>query len=237
MVADGQELWWIDNSSGGSIYRADLVGSKLVHRRTALDVPDVQGLDAIALDADHFYWIAEPQGNGSLVIGRAMRNGTDVETNLIATNSLEAASLQLANGYIYWGGDGNIGRARVNGSDVNPGFISGLFEGSPTSLLAHDGYIYWTGERTIGRVGMDGTHYKPKFLTVSGGLGQAQQSIYGLATDGRYLYWGSYGEPAGHQPPGGGIGRALLDGSRIDQTFISGPRVEGVMSLATAPAY
>jgi hypothetical protein len=78
-------------------------------------------------------------------------------------------------GYLYWtnlaplkDGAGTIGRARLNGTDVNQKFITGA--SLPVGLTAAGGYLYrannFTG--TIGRARLNGTDVNQKFIKVPG---------------------------------------------------------------------
>jgi virginiamycin B lyase len=66
-------------------------------------------------------------------------------------------------------GDGMIGRARQDGTDVNQKFITGA--SLPGMILVYRGYLYWTnfapvrnGAGTIGRVRLDGTDVNQRFV-------------------------------------------------------------------------
>lgn len=114
-------------------------------------------------------------------------------------------------GHIYWASyrDGTIGRANLDGSGVNPSFVTGAT--SPCGVAVFGSYIYWGNDKddTIGRANLDGTGVNPKFITGTGGACT-------VASDGRYLYWSTRfgGE-------GGSIGRANLDGTGVNQSFTS----------------
>jgi virginiamycin B lyase len=75
-------------------------------------------------------------------------------------------------GYIYWGNAeyDSIGRARLNGSQVNNNFIRGA--AGPWNIVAVGSYIYWTnfgysggsGGTTIGRAEISGKHVNNNFI-------------------------------------------------------------------------
>ena len=76
--------------------------------------------------------------------------------------------------------------------------------------MAVDGaHIYWAssggGAATIGRANLDGSGVNRNFIS-----GAADP--WGVAVNGRYVYWANRGTNA--------IGRANLDGSAVDQSFI-----------------
>ena len=99
---------------------------------------------------------------------------------------------------------GTIARARLDGSGTDERFVKGTTGGAGVAV---DGdHIYWTnyGGGTIGRARLDGTHVDQHFIT-------GARFPIGLAVDGRHLDWTTYD----------GIARANLDGSEIDDDFIS----------------
>jgi len=147
---------------------------------------------------------------------------TAVSTALVLLSGLvltDAATAQAGTsplGHIYWSNaSGNtIGRAYLDGTDVDQSFISGA--SGPSSVLVHGQYIYWgnaTGctqdgacSGSIGRAHLDGTDVDEHFI--------AADTPYGLAVHGQYIYWGSTGI--------GKIGRADLNGTNVNPSFITG---------------
>ena len=157
---------------------------------------------------------------------------------------LPLALAPRAEAYIYWtqpSVNGGIGRANLNGTGVNKGFIN---PGPGVADIAvNDTHIYWTyeGADMIGRANIDGTGVDPNFFRAPGALfcyprpgGCAPVS---LAVDSDHIYWTTL---RGNPPTGGtigGIGRAKLDGTGVDADFISGispDRRPRVSSLSTA---
>jgi Low-density lipoprotein receptor repeat class B len=70
-----------------------------------------------------------------------------------------ASEAQAANpGFIYWtnGATGGIGRAKLDGTDVNQSFIAGARE--PSGVVVSDKYVYWGNAETgtIGRATLNG---------------------------------------------------------------------------------
>lgn len=109
---------------------------------------------------------------------------------------------------IYWtnSGNGTIGRAADDGSNVDQSFISGL--GSPSGIAVDSEHVYWTDPAagTISRANLDGTGVQTNFIT---GLGNDP----GLAVYDGYLYWTSRTKAA--------IGRATVGGAEINPEFIT----------------
>ena len=135
--------------------------------------------------------------------------GLGVQT-LLSTSQTNPLGLTIDKDYVYWAGAGNgtIGRARRDGTDVNESFISGA--SGPYSVAVDDTYIYWVNyvDDTIGRARLDGTGAQQNFITLA-----SQSDPEGIAVDANYIYWGNFGT---HY-----IGRAKLDGTGADQEFIN----------------
>jgi virginiamycin B lyase len=162
------------------------------------------------------YWT----NNFTGTIGRANRKGTGVNQNFI-TGASNLIAVTLHGDHIYWtnvgpGGLGNapIGRARIDGNDVDQNFI---LAGGPAGIAVAGKYIYWSndGESTalgggssIGRANLDGTGVDQSFIT-------GAHYPNGVAADSKHVYWANSGA--------GAIGRAKLDGSDVNQNFISAP--------------
>lgn len=111
--------------------------------------------------------------------------------------------------HIYWANynDGTIGRANLNSTGVDQGFINtGGF--GVEGVAVDSGHIYWThlsASSPIGRANINGTGIEPSFIT-------GANYPDGVAVDATYIYWAN---------TGGNIGRALLNGSSVNQDFIT----------------
>src|SRR5580765_588590 len=109
---------------------------------------------------------------------------------------------------IYWGNAGTytIGRANLNGQNVNNSFITGA--SYPEWVAVDSRYIYWTnaGTSTIGRADLDGQNVNQNFIAT------APVGALGLAVDSSHIYWANVNP--------GTIGRADLDGQNVNQNFI-----------------
>jgi len=113
--------------------------------------------------------------------------------------------------YIYWttanGGTATtIARAKLNGTDVDPNFITGA--SNPCGIALSAKYIYWAGDggNWIGRANINGTGANPDFISTGG----APE----IAINSKYIYWTNYLK--------GAIGRASLNGTGVDDNFITG---------------
>ena len=102
----------------------------------------------------------------------------------------------------------------------------------PLALAARaEAFVYWTNSSTnaIGRANLDGTGVDERFI---GGT----ELPGAVAVDGRYIYWGGYGQVAHPtEEQGAAIARARLDGTKVDWTFIpnatTGPQ-ESIRQIA-----
>jgi len=115
-----------------------------------------------------------------------------------------------AGAHLYWPainymtfGQGQIGRADLDGGGVQEAFIGGA--DVPTDIAVDPVHVYWADGATIARANLDGSGVEPHFMDV-----QAQA----IAVDGSHLYWTDTLD--------GYVGRANLDGSGGDPTFITG---------------
>ncbi|MDX6638300.1 MAG: hypothetical protein QOJ01_1811, partial [Solirubrobacterales bacterium] len=89
-------------------------------------------------------------------------------------------------------------------------------------LAATPKHLYWLNcHGTIGRAGLGGQDPNQEFMTSRGSCG-------GIAVLGQSLYWS--------RPGKGAIGRAQVDGTHVDQSFISGIRAPFGVAVAPDPA-
>jgi len=135
-------------------------------------------------------------------------------------------------GYLYWSnatasdpGKGTIGRARLNGTDLNQKFITGA--SVPGVVLVFGGYLYWTnlaplkdGAGTIGRARLNGTDVNQKFIKTAQPNGPDD-----VVADSGHLYWANDFN----------IGRANLNGTDVNQKFIKVPGADILLGVAVDP--
>lgn len=144
-------------------------------------------------------WVAPASADVS--IGRASVVGAELNRVFIdAPGSTEAGDVAIGGDHIFWINGDSIGRADLDGLNVDPEFITGV--GSASGLAANDGYVYWGGA-SIGRARVDGTDVERDLMTPAGGADD-------VAANAQYLFWTS----------DVGIGRANLDGAAADPGFI-----------------
>lgn len=186
----------------------------------------------VAVDHEHVYWSNPDTGT----IGRARIDGSDPDPSFI-TGADSPCGVAVDRAHVYWtNGTFNyptpsaqaVGRANLDGSGVDQSFISSVAE--PCGVTVDHAHVYWTNAAngTIGRAELDGTGVeqsliagadRPCGLAVTGGSIIPRHAVLG-----GNIYWANSGEL-----PGMTIGRASLDGSAVEQSFIDGlQEVSGV---------
>ena len=150
----------------------------------------------------------------------------------VAVVALAVGTLALvarADAFVYWASasTNSIGRANLDGTGVNPSFITGA--NGPTGLAVDAAHVYWanTGappavDSRIGRASIDGTGADQDFITTT-------SQPTGVAVDAAYVYWTQAGT--------GTIGRANLNGTGVDPTFITGLDHPGALAVDGAHLY
>jgi uncharacterized protein YjbI with pentapeptide repeats len=218
VVADRQHVYW---TNGGFIARSNLDGTGVNPQFVKLPA----GAHYLAVDDKFIYWT-----NGGPKIGRANFDGTDVNPNFITINGDTFLNgLAVDSSHIYWADSEQktIGRANLDGTGVNPSFITGV--PNVTDVAVDSQHIYWTENTSagppspasglIGRANLDGTGVNPNFVPVAG-------FPRGIAVDSAHIYWANYYTCDFRTNPfsnctGGTIGRADLDGSAVDQAYVT----------------
>ena len=116
---------------------------------------------------------------------------------------------------VYWAdlggfGEGEVGRANLDGSGKDRKFIRGAI--GPVAVTVDHRHVYWiNGDGgSIGRARLDGSRVDQNFI---GGVGFARD----LTIAGGYIYWSIGSTISGEAS----IARAALDGSEVDRAFIA----------------
>lgn len=146
-------------------------------------------------------------------IGRATLDSSVVEPNFIPLGTIGCpCGLAVDGNYIYWTdfwhNPGRIGRVKIDGSNVNPDFITGCQR--PWGVAVDDNFVYWTNiepANTIGRAKLDGSEVDQNFIVLPIFPGR------GIAVSGNFIYWGNMST----------IARANLDGTGVDEFWITSP--------------
>lgn len=187
--------------------------SVLSLRRRALMVGMAVALAGLVLAGSaaaesRLYWTNNASGS----IATANRAGGEVIQKLFFA-SPEPYGIAADSTHVYWTDEGTdeIGRAELNGANVEPSLIPVAGE-VPEGMAVGVGYVYWANlvGQSIGRAKLDGSEPEPHFIQLS-----AASFPEGVAIEGSHIYWTA----AGH---GGEIGRSNLAGGEVDEGLITG---------------
>ena len=173
------------------------------------------------------YWTDAKTG----AVGRANLNGTGVEHKFIG-DARTVFDVAVDAAHVYWTTGDAIGRANLDGTGVDRSFITGL--SIPEGVAVDATHVYWSSYSSgaIGRANLDGSGGDQSFIT-AGSLCVPDAAIQEacpteVAVDAAHVYWSVAGLAGGEQI--GGIGRANLDGTGVNQSFI--PDVNSPCSMA-----
>lgn len=206
VAVDGAHVYWA-NQNGNSIGRANIDGSGVDNAFIA-GVVEPSG---VAVNATSIYWSTL---GGQ--IGRASIDGTGANPNLV-TGLAEPCGTALDSGHVYWGeiatgSPAYIGRAGLDGSIKQPGYVTIPGTSFPCGVAVNSANIFWTepgifgGGTRIGRANTNtGTGADPSFI------GDAKTPC-GIAVNGAHLYWAN--------SETGTVARAGTDGTGVNQSFV-----------------
>jgi hypothetical protein len=113
-----------------------------------------------------------------------------------------------AGAYVHWSSGYGLGQASLDGSNPNRSFVPA---GNVQSLARDADHLYYVSgndARGISRVDVDGTDAIPNFIPL------ATPWLSGIAVDDQHIYWTN--------AETGNIGRANIDGTGVNHTFITG---------------
>jgi hypothetical protein len=125
-----------------------------------------------------------------------------------------------ASAYVYWaqasldGSANEVARANLDGSEAGESLVSNPSVGR--GIAVDSEHVYWAGGGAIGRVELDGSNGHPHFVT------DLSEVTTWVAVDADHIYWNDRVPSSAPVEEWGTIGRANLDGSGVDRTFISG---------------
>ncbi len=136
--------------------------------------------------------------------------------------------------YIYWVNSdtfGSIGRAKLNGTDVNQDFVpseqatNGDDINYANGIAVTSSHIYWadSNQSSLARADTATGSGATQFIT---GLNDPR----GVAVSGGFIYWAD-------DLDNGTIGRAHLDGSGVNNSFITGARGPCGVTIAGGHIY
>ena len=224
LAVDGDHLYWA-NLGAGTIGRSNLDGAGVDQDfiSVAGGVGGARPYD-VAVGAGHIYW----SNYSAETIGRANLDGTGVDQDFIASSG-SPLGVAVDDSHIYWshrpslvGAEpARVGRANLDGGHIDQTLFTTT--GSPGRIAVDANHIYWPGFGGIGRANVDGTGVIDIFIHAV--------DVTGIAVDRGHIYWSSlwpHTPPtsgAGRLPPltptQGTIGRADLDGSAADPSFMT----------------
>jgi hypothetical protein len=192
----------------GAIMRASLSGQHV--RRV---VGGLTSADSVIAVHGYIYWADRH------AIGRMALDGSHLQRHLIdlpveQANAV-AAGIASDGTYLYFSrcDDDTIGRADLDGDDVDEGFISLGAKSCPQGLAVAGTHIYWTqlGSGTIGRAGLNGRDVDGRWLNI-----RSRQGPFQVVADRADVYWtwgGVDGSPSY-------TGRADANRSHLDRRFL-----------------
>jgi len=209
------DIYWVAGTSANRIGRATDDGRGVNTRF----ITGLGPVGSLAQGDGHLYWTS------GTTIGRAGLDGRSVEPGFIRGIGL-VGGVAVDGRFVYWlshrdpacGNAPGFGRARLNGSGVERGFVCSRKHRTPiavdryaSGIGVRAGHLYWGWIRGIGRVSTTGRGgYDNNFIRMPSGYTAA-----GVTVSNSYLYWGSY-------TPGPPIGRAGVTGARVAPGFING---------------
>jgi hypothetical protein len=133
--------------------------------------------------------------------------------------------------FVYWSNQSpgtTIGRAKINGTGANNGFIAGIDQ--PRGVAVDSRFIYWAegggGGNSIGRANLDGSGVNHQFITTG------VSNPTGVAVTASGIYWENQVGMGGFS-----IGRANIDGSNPNPNFIPGPVQIGGLATDSSFVY
>ena len=215
IAVDSSHVYW---ASGSAIGRVDLDGLN----DDPLFIADLSDAAVwVTVDADHVYWTDYVPSSAPVeewgTIGRANLDGTGVDRTFITGLPPWAVNgIAVDAAHIYWGDwlNDRIGRANLDGTGVQTDFIHA---GNSGGVAVDANHIYWangTEGNSIGRANLDGTGVNPSFIPLP-------TYPLSIAVDEEHVYWTLYECVGTCEFFRGRIARASLDGTDIDNGFIS----------------
>jgi hypothetical protein len=208
----GSYVYWSTQagpSDRGAIMRATLDGQDV--RRLVGGLPAPASLIAVR---GFVYWSDEN------AIGRMALDGSHVRRRFIVLPKEKgggvADGLASDGSHLYFTRcvDDTIGRAGVNGRQIDMRFISLGPKSCPQGISVGGRHLYWTelGAGTVGRATLGGDGVDGRWLNI-----HSDQGPFQVAADSAHVYWtwgGVVGSPAY-------TGRADANGTHVDRRFLT----------------
>ncbi len=181
----------------------------------------------------NLYWVDEtPSGNN---IGKASLDGTNVVQNFISGpqgNGGFDGGISIQGDYIYWTAGSSVVRARKDGTGTRETLVTTT--GAAYSVATDSTYLYWdhdgvNNEGAIGRSLLDGSAPDDAFIPGTSVPPVRGNDNYGLFVTANHIYWANYTSNS--------IGRANIDGTNKNSSFISVPNSGGPCSIWLQGSY
>jgi hypothetical protein len=130
---------------------------------------------------------------------------------------------------LYFADQAAIGRANLDGTGVDRQLVNGVL--ASCGMAVDSTFIYWAYDQagTVARANRDGTSPNIRFIFTD------RAGACGVAVDGAHIYWANTGDTNGSS--GTTIGRANLDGTGVNQSFITGAKAPCGVAVDGAHIY
>jgi hypothetical protein len=182
-IAVNSQYIFIVGFNGTTVKRVALDGTGAV---TTIVSDAAAATNKVAADESFVYWT-----NLDSSVGRADVNGGSENNHFIDPTACSCggiSGIDVDAGHIYFGAGGNVGRADLDGTNVNSTFITG---GASVGTVDVDSqHVFWANSESgrVGRADLDGSNANQDFMT---GL---DSHLYGIAVD-------AAGVPVSSAPP------------------------------------
>lgn len=190
---------------------ADSIG-RVDNDGTDADPNFIAGADPfgpLAVDAAHLYYTTDQEGQtADPIIGRTNLDGGEATTlpdGFLAHSGAGIGAVDAE--HVYWVSNSGIGRAKLDGSDPEPEYLTGI--GQVGGIAVYAGYLYWTvyqggGGEDIGRASLAIKSVDDEFVEL---VGESGPRAIAVDADGIFWTWsggGPYEGKIGHASLGGG---------------------------------
>jgi hypothetical protein len=200
-------LYW-----GGSrgIGRIPLYGPEIAQQLVRTE----STVNGLAVDGSHLYWTTR-YGTS---VDRANLDGS--EQSPLVSGLEDPCGVAVNGSFVYWAGTLAVGRARLDGSGVERGFLPTTHSFHSCGVAVDSDHIYWgdAGGPAIRRAPLGGGASEVLFDGVS--------SVSALAVDSAHLYWNEGFSPRA------AIGRLGLAGAAAEPNWLTIQARSGIDGVA-----
>lgn len=221
VALNSSKIFWRDGVLGSSLFTTNLDGTATTSLPVTVSAPNSVG-SPVAADESYLYftiYVSAAGGSSQIVrIGLDGSNQTTLASGIAGTNGL--SGLAVDGNYVYYASPaGTVGRVPIGGGSATS-LLTGL-NPAPSGLAVNSTHIFWgagTVSSPITRANLDGTNP----IALVSGLSRPA----GVAVDSTSIFW--------TDATSGTIGRANLDGSSPNSSFIAGAFPVGFQVRALA---